>query len=321
MPIRNSDNFVVAIGTTDNSTIEKYINSTDISTVQQAQYVKEDIFSQDSGAVARSSSLIVSNAYSEGGTISSYATPETTMIFMRNLIGAAKASPTAQSTPTRYQYTNNFTGDFTKRNIFMYMRENDNQLRVHAGSFSEVTFDITPDQTVRIAGTWNSETIIDSSVTFTPAFVSEDIPYTLVSTVSLQALDNAGAVTGNATAIDFASCTLTISNNLTGVPTADGRTLRNAQLDASLSISKDQLNTTFQDAAFAGTAYQAVITIKGNNDSFSTIITLPVQIGEYTEDRTRGEDVAETIPFVFAPSTFSGANKISVVSTALSNNL
>ena len=320
MPIISSDNFVVGVGTTG-SAITKYINSTEISTVQQEQFIKEDIFSQDSGAVARSQSKIVSNAFSEGGVISSYATPEVVMMFVRNLLGQAKAAPTTQSSPTRYQYTSNFNGTFTKQDLYLWMKENDGQLRRHQGSFSEITFDITPEQTVRVAGTWNSEAIQDDTTSFNEAFIDEDLPYTLTSSVTLQALDSSGSVTGSAVAIDFAACTITLTNNLTAVPTSTGRALRNAQVDANIQISKDQLNTTYFDASAAETAYQAVITIEGDNTNFKTVITLPVQIADYTEERNRGEDIRESLPFVFAPATFSGSNKISVVSTALTNNL
>lgn len=320
MAIKSSDNFEVGLGTSS-SAVAKYVDQVDISDIQQSQHTREDIFSQSSGAVARSRTLIVSNAYTEGGTLNSYATPELVLLILRNVIGAAKAGPAVLNTPTRYSYAYNFTGTFTKRLMYLWMKQNEGQLKKHTGSFTECSFAVEPDSTVKVTGTWSSESIADDTTTFTPAYTAEDYPFTLRSSVTLQAYDGSGSLTGSATDIDFSSCTLNIVNNLTGVSTSDGRKLRNGLLDVSLDISKDQLNDTYFDAGESQTAYQAVISIGGNDTKYSTVIKVPVMIGDYTEDRTRGEDIAETIPFVFAPDMMSGTNKIEVVTVASGNNL
>ena len=321
MPIKSSDNFEVGLGTASNA-ISKFVNQVDITDIQQSSHVREDIFSQASGAVARSRSLIVSNAFTEGGTLNSYATPELVLMVLRNVIGAAKAAPSTLSSPARYSYTYAFNGTFNKQTMYLWMKENGGQLRKHTGSFSEASFSIDPEATVKITGTWNSENVADDTTTFTPAYTDEDLPFALKSSVTLQPYNSSGALTGTADDIDFTACTLNIINNLSGVPTSGGRTLRNGLLDVSIDISKDQLNDTYFNASEAQTAYQAVITIGGNSVStFSTVIKVPVQIGEYTEDRARGADIAETIPFVFAPDLMSGSNKIDVTTIALTNSL
>ena len=152
----------------------------------------------------------------------------------------------------------------------------------------------------RQSGLGASESIADDTATFAAAYATESIPYVLTSSVTLQPLDSSGALTGTADPIDFSSCTLNILNNLSMIPTSSGRKLRNGLVDVNLNITKDQLNDTYFDASEAETAYEAVVTITGNSTNESTVIKFPVQIGEYTEERTRDSDIAETVVFQFA---------------------
>ena len=153
MTLKSSNDFQIALGTAEGRH-QLLPRSSAITDIAQSNFTREEIYSQGSGPTARSRTLIVSNAFTEGGTINSYATSGLVLLMLRNALGLPKAAPTTLSSPTRYSYSYNFASTFAKQTAYLWMKQNEGQLKKHSGSFTEVSFEIEPDSTIKAVGTW-----------------------------------------------------------------------------------------------------------------------------------------------------------------------